>query len=170
VTSPPLQPTGTFPVQPRPRNWLERNWKWAVPVLVVSFLLLLTAFFGGLFWMITTSMRSSYLYQLAIKRATESPEVAAKIGKPLQIGWLVTGNENFSGPEGNESLSIPVSGPNGKGEIIVVAKKHGNHWNFETLEVDVAGEDEPIPLLEPELKPAPAPAPKSSPNPTGNST
>jgi hypothetical protein len=170
MTSPPLQPSGAFPVPPRPRTWLERNWKWAVPVLVVTCFLVFALFIGGIFWGVTAMTRASYPYQFAVKRATESPEVAAKIGKPLQIGWLITGNENFSGPEGNASLSIPVSGPNGKGEIIVVAKKHGNHWNFETLEVDVAGEDEPIPLLEPELKPAPTPAPKSSPNPTGNST
>lgn len=168
MTSPPLQPSGTLPVPLRPRNWLERNWKWAVPVLVVSCLLVLTLFVGGIFWAITSMMRSSYPYQLAVKRATESPAVAAKIGKPLQIGWLISGNVNFNGPEGNASLSIPVSGPNGEGEIIVVGKKHGNRWNFETLEVDVTGEDESIPLLEPELKPAPTP--ETSPSPTGNST
>jgi hypothetical protein len=168
MTSPPLQPSGAFPVQVRPRNWLERNWKWAVPVLVVSCLLVLTLFVGGIVWGVTSMIRASYPYQLAVKRATESPAVAAKIGKPLHIGWLITGNVNFNGPEGNASLSIPVSGPNGKGDIIVVGKKHGNHWNFETLEVDVTGEEEPIPLLEPELRPAPAP--ETSPSPTGNST
>ena len=113
-------------------------------------------------------MRSSYPYQLAVKRATESPAVAAKLGIPMHVGWLVSGNVNLNGPEGNASLSIPVSGPNGKGDIIVVGKKHGNHWNFETLEVDVTGEDEPIPLQEPELKPTPVP--ETSPSPTGNST
>jgi len=167
MTSPPLPPSGAFPVQPRPRSWLERNWKWAVPVLVVGCLLVLTLFVGGIFWGVMSIMRASYPYQLAVKRATESPAVATKIGKPLHLGWLITGNVNLSGPEGNASLSIPVSGPNGRGEIIVVGKKHGNHWNFETLEVDVTGEDEPIPLLEPELKPAPAP--ETSPSPTGNS-
>jgi hypothetical protein len=114
-------------------------------------------------------MRSSYPYQLAVKRATESSAVETKLGKPLQIGWLTSGNVNFNGAEASASLSIPVSGPNGKGRIIVVGKKHANHWNFETLEVDVSGEDEPIPLLEPELKLQP-PAPESSPSPTGNST
>jgi hypothetical protein len=157
-----------LPVQPRPRNWLERNWKWAVPVLVVSCLLVLTLFVGGIVWGVTPMIRSSYPYQLAVQRATESPAVAAKIGKPLHIGWLITGNVNFNGPEGNASLSIPVSGPNGKGDSIAVGKKHANHWNFETLEVDVTGEDEPIPLLKPELKPTPVP--ETSPSPTGDST
>jgi hypothetical protein len=166
VTSLPLPPSGAFTVQPRPRSWLERNWKWFIPVLVVTGVLVLTLFVGGIFWGVMSIMRSSYPYQLAVKRATESPAVAAKIGHLLHIGWLVSGNVNLSGPEGNASLSIPVSGWNGKGDNIVVGKKHAKHCNFETLEVDVKGEDEPIQLMEPELKPAP----ETSPSPTGNST
>src|SRR5271156_5960354 len=158
MTSPPLQPIGASPFPPRPRNWLERNWKWVVPVLVVTSLVVLTLFVGGIFWGVTSIMRASYPYQLAVKRATESPTVAAKLGRPLQIGWLVFGNVNLSGPEGNASPSIPLSGPNGKGQIIVVGKKHANRWNFETLEVDVTGDDDPIPLLEPDLTPQPAPS------------
>jgi hypothetical protein len=169
MTSPPLQASAALPVSPRPRSWLERNWKWAVPVLVVSSVLMLALFVGGIVWGVSSLIRSSYPYQLAVKRATESPAVAAKLGTPLHIGWFILGNVNFSGPEGNASLSIPVSGPSGKGDIIVVGKKHGNRWNFETLEVDVSGEGEPIPLLEPELKPQP-PSPETSPSPTGNST
>ena len=168
MTSPPSQPSAPFPVQPRPRNWLERNWKWAVPVVVFAGVLVLTLFIGGIFWGVMSIIRSSYPYQLAVKRATESPAVAAKLGIPLHVGWLVSGNVNLSGPEGSASLSIPVSGPNGIGDIIVVGKKHGNHWNFETLEVDVTGEVEPIPLQEPGLKPTPVP--ETSPSPTGNST
>jgi hypothetical protein len=167
MTSPPVQLSGGSPFPPRQRNWLERNWKWAVPVLVVSCLSVLTLFVGGIVWGVTSMIRASYPYQLAVKRATQSPAVAAKLGTPLHIGWFITGNVNFKGPEGNASLSIPVSGLYGKGNIIVVGKKHGNHWNFETLEVDVTGEDEPIPLLEPEVKPQPTP--ETSPSPTGNS-
>ncbi len=138
------------PFPPRPQTQFDRRRKWLVPVLVVAGVLLLALFLGGLFWGIESMMRASYAYQLAVKRATESPAVAAKLGKPLHIGWLVSGNVNFSDTEGSASLSIPVSGPNGRGRIIVVGKKHANKWNFETLELDVAGEDEPIPLLEQE--------------------
>jgi hypothetical protein len=84
MTSPPSQPSAPFPVQPRPRNWLERNWKWAVPVVVFAGVLVLTLFIGGIFWGVMSIIRSSYPYQLAVKRATESPAVAAKLGIPLQ--------------------------------------------------------------------------------------
>jgi hypothetical protein len=146
--SPPFAAPPPFP--PRPQTQFDRRRKWLVPVLVVGAVLLVTLLVGGLLWGVESMMRASYAYQLAVKRATESPAVAAKLGKPLHIGWFVAGNVNFSDTEGSASLSIPLSGPNGRGQIIVVGKKHANNWNFETLELDVAGEDEPIPLLEEE--------------------
>jgi len=166
MTTPPspasAAPPPPFP--PRPQTQFDRRRKWLVPVLVVGGVLLVTLLVGGLLWGVESMMRASYAYQVAVKRATESPAVAAKLGKPLHISWLVSGNVNFSATEGSASLSIPVSGPNGRGRIIVIGKKHANHWNFETLELDVSGQDEPIPLLEPE------PTPATSPSLTGNST
>jgi hypothetical protein len=159
---------GASPVQPRPKTWFERNWKWLVPLLVVVALFVFSAFVGGLIYIVESTLRTSYPYQLAVKRATESPAVAAKLGTPLHIGWFVAGELGFDGSEGSARLGIPISGPKGRGRIKVVGKKHASHWNFETLELDVSGQDEPIPLLEPELKPAPVP--DGSPSPTGSST
>jgi len=59
-------------------------------------------------------------------------------------------------------MSIPISGPYAAGHIIVVANKHANQWKFETLAVEVDGQDERIPLLEP--------APVKSPDANGNPT
>lgn len=159
-------PSATFAVRPprppRPQTWLERNWKWLVPLLIAIVLFVFSALIGGVIYFVESALRSSYPYQVAVKRATESPVVAAKLGTPLHIGWFVSGNLGFNGSEGSASLGIPISGPNGKGRIMVVGKKHANHWNFETLEVDVSGPDEPIPLLDPALDASPAA--------TGNST
>jgi len=168
MTTPPSPAFAAPPFPPRSQTRFDRRRKWLIPVLIVGGVLVLALFVGGLLWGVESMMRASYAYQLAVKRANESPTVAAKLGRPLQIGWFVLGSVNFSGAEGNASLSIPLSGPNGKGDIVVVGKKHGNHWTFETLEVDVTGEAEPIQLMEPALKPAPAP--EASPSPTGNST
>jgi hypothetical protein len=121
-----------------------------------------SALIGGVIYFVESALRSSYPYQVAVKRATETPVVAAKLGTPLHFGWFVSGNLGFNGSEGSASLGIPISGPNGKGRIMVVGKKQANHWNFETLELDVSGQDEPIPLLDPALDTSPAA--------TGNST
>jgi hypothetical protein len=162
MTTTPSSAFAAPPFPPRPPTWFERKWKWLVPLLILVVLVFFSTFAGGLFYLIASEFRASYPYQLAVKRATESPAVAAKLGKPLHIGWLISGNMNFSGTEGNASFSIPVSGPNGRGRITVVGKKHANHWDFETLELDVSGQDEPIVLLDPALDAYPAA--------TGNST
>jgi hypothetical protein len=139
MTSSPSPARGASPVPPRPRTWFEQSWKWLVPLLVVVVLFVCSAFMGGLIYSVQSALRSSYPYQLAVKRATESPVVTAKLGTPLHLGWFVSGSLGFNGSEGSASLGIPISGPNGKGSIKVVGKKHANHWNFETLELDVSG-------------------------------
>ncbi|MFZ3215355.1 MAG: cytochrome c oxidase assembly factor Coa1 family protein [Candidatus Acidiferrales bacterium] len=144
MTSAPPSMLGT-PPPPRPRSWLARHW---VALVIVCVFVVFPALIGSLFYGIESMMRASYAYQLAVKRASESPAVAVALGAPLRIGWLVSGNVNFNGATEDASLSIPISGPKGAGHIVVVGKKRGNRWNFETLEVDVGGQEEPIPLLE----------------------
>jgi len=162
MTTTPSPAFAAPPFPPRTQSWFDRRRKWLIPLLVVGGVLVLALFVGGLLWGVESMIRSSYAYQLAVKRANESPAVAAKLGKPLHIGWFVSGSVNFSGTEGSASLRIPVSGPNGKGQILVAGKKHANHWDFETLELDVSGQEQPILLLDPALDASPAA--------TGNST
>lgn len=132
------------------RSWYRRNRRWFVPLLIVTSILLIASLVGGFFWLIKEMLHSSYPYELAVKTASASPEVSAMIGSPVQVGWLSMGQVNFNGPDGNVSLSVPISGPSGKGDIIVAAKKHANHWTFESFEVDVEGHDEPIQLRLPD--------------------
>jgi hypothetical protein len=155
MTTRPAPAFAASPLQPRPQTWFQRNWKWFIALIVVLVIVVLSAFMGGIVYFVESALRTSHPYQLAVKRATESPVVAAKLGTPLHIGWFVSGSLGFNGSEGSARLGIPVSGPNGKGSIIVVGKKHANHWNFETLELDVSGQDEPIPLLDPALDTSP---------------
>jgi hypothetical protein len=162
MTSSPDPTTGALPLQPRPQTWFQRNWKWFVPLLVVVAVSFIAIFVGALLYGVESMFRASYPYELAVQRATASPAVAEAIGVPLHIGWFVSGSVNFSGAEGSASLSIPISGPKGRGRIMVVGKKHLNVWKFDVFEVDAQGKDEPIPLLEP----APALAPGNS---NGNS-
>ena len=159
MTAPPFPGPGALPTQPHPRTWFER---WLVTILIVAAVFIIVAFIGAVFYGIEYAFRASYPYQQAVQRATDSPAVAEKIGVPLGIGWLVLGHINSSGREGSTTMSIPISGPYAVGHIIVVANKHANQWKFETLEVEVDGQDERIPLLEP----APVKSPDANSNPT----
>jgi hypothetical protein len=123
--------------------------------MVLSVALLFGAFVGGILKLVSSIMRSSDAYKTAVQRAEESQLVTEKIGHPIKVGWFTSGNIDVSGDRGNADLSIPISGPRGKGHIEVSAKKQHGKWTYQTLEVDVDGSDTAIPLLSPEIS-APA--------------
>jgi len=131
-------------------NWFSRNWKWFVPVGALILILLAASFVGALFVLVETSFQHSDVYVQALAKARANPQVAEKIGRPLRAGWLASGNLSTSGSSGDVDLSIPLSGPKGKGTLHLVAKKSAGVWKVETLQVVVDGEMEPIDLLQPE--------------------
>lgn len=93
----------------------------------------------------------------AMMIASSSEAVRREIGQPIERGWFTTGNLSTSGDSGSADLKIPISGPLGAGSIVLVAKKKsGYDWEFEVLEVEVAGKPDRIKLLAPAL-PAEAP-------------
>ena len=155
---------GASPVQPRPQTWFDRNWKWLLALLLVLAFLVVVSFIAVVLFGVEALIKDSDPYQLAVRRATESPAVAEKLGTPIHVEWFVSGSVNFSGSDGSVNLSIPISGPKGRGHIAVVGKEHAKRWTFETLEVDVRGEDEPILLLQQgESTPPATPSPPGSP-------
>jgi len=115
----------------------------------MTFLLLSASFVGGVLFLVESSFQHSDFYTQALARARANPQVAEKIGQPLKAGWLASGNINSSGPSGDANISIPLSGPQGKGTLYVVAKKSAGVWELETLQVEIAGEAERIDLLQP---------------------
>ncbi len=129
------------------KSWLERHALWKIPLGCLTLFLLLVVFVAVLFTVITGSFRSSDVYKQAMTRAAASPDVRAEIGEPLHANWLLTGQLNVSGSSGNADLSIPVSGPGGKGVIRAVASKSGGVWRFACLQVSVEGRTGTIDLL-----------------------
>jgi hypothetical protein len=145
------------PESPRP-PWIYRHWKWFIPVFIVGGI---AGFVFVLFSAIEYSFRASDAYNFALKKAAVSPEVAARVGSPFQVAWFVAGHINLNNSDGEAALSIPISGPRGRGKIVVKGKKHAGRWTYQTLEVDVSGEAEPIPLLGPPVE-NPSPLPTKS--------
>ena len=141
-------PTALMPPAP-PKSWMARNWKWFVPTLCVLGLLMFAGFIGGIFMLVHSLMIHSDPYQVAMDRAEHSAQVESEIGLPLHVGWLITGQLNESSTGGTASMQVPISGPHGKGEIIIEAKREDGKWTFQTLEVDVIGKSDMIPLLRP---------------------
>lgn len=133
---------------PQRKSWFEKNWKWFVPVIAGEMLLVMTMFVFAILTFVFSIIRNTYPYQYATQRASESSEVADRIGAPLQFGWFVGGEYGYTGSSGHAYIQIPISGQKGRGTIIVEGDRREGRWQFHTLEVDVDGSSEPINLLE----------------------
>ena len=153
----PPQPASPYLPPPRPPNWFQRNWPWFVPTGCVGLLVVLAAFVGGIMLIVVTAMKSSDPYKVAVQRAETNERVTAALGMPVTEGWFLTGNINVNGGGGNANISVPLSGPKGKGTLYVNALKSEGVWEYQKLFVRVDGTGEAIDLNTP--APAPAPAP-----------
>jgi len=140
---------GAITPPPGPRkSWFDRNWKWFVPSGCLTVIVLFLAFVAAVFGIVETSFRSSGPYTHALALAQASSQVSDKIGRPLMPGWFVEGSININGDSGDADISIPISGPRGKGEIYVVANKIAGVWQYKTLQVEVNGQPDRIDLLQ----------------------
>jgi hypothetical protein len=120
-----------------------------VPVGCLGLLVVFAGFIALLGGVLMGGMKSTDAYREALARAQASPEVREALGEPVKAGWFVQGNVNVSGPSGNADLSVPLSGPKGKGTLYITAKKQAGKWEYEVLEVAVDGRQERIKLLNP---------------------
>jgi hypothetical protein len=109
------------------------------------------------------SVKRSNAYTQALARVQADPQVSDKIGRPIEPGWFISGSVNVNGDSGDANLSIPISGPKGKGKIYVVSKKSAGLWQFETLQVEVDGLAERIDLLQAPPAAQTAPPPMTQP-------
>jgi hypothetical protein len=133
--------------QQQEKGWFGRNWKWFVPVAFIGGLVVIGGFAVGVMWLAMTMIKSSEVYQEAIGRAVADPYVQTALGTPIEEGFLVTGNVKVSDSSGQASLSIPISGPNGKARIYAEASKSRGRWMFSRLTVEVRGTRQIIDLL-----------------------
>ncbi|MGA8012781.1 MAG: cytochrome c oxidase assembly factor Coa1 family protein [Candidatus Acidiferrales bacterium] len=137
---------GNTPTPPT-KTWFARNWKWFVPVLVCTAALTFATLLLGIFLFVTSILRSTDPYRVAVQTAAKSPLVAIRIGSPFRVGWLINGNVNVTPEDGSADLSIPIRGSHGGGHIVVSAKKENGEWKYQTREVDVNGDGSVIHLL-----------------------
>ncbi len=141
--------TPPYPLQPEPmkKSWLEHRPLWKIPLGCLTLFLLLGVSATVLITIVTTSFHNSEVYKQAMARAAENSRVRDAIGEPIRSAWLISGQLNVNGSTGNANLSIPISGPRGKGAIRAVAYKTGGVWRFTYLQVAVQGQPACIDLL-----------------------
>lgn len=148
--------TPPYPLQPEPmkRSWMERHPLWKIPLGCLTLFVLISGFGVIVITVVFSSIRHSDVYKQALTMAEGNQQVREQIGQPIEAGWLITGQLNVEGSTGNANLSIPVSGPRGKGRIRAVARKRGGIWTFSWLQMNVDGQADAIDLLA--AQPAPS--------------
>jgi hypothetical protein len=132
--------------QPSP-GWWSRNWKWFVPTgCCLTPLLLGGAVVAFLVVVIFGALKQTDVYKMAVARAKADPRVVAALGSPIDEGWYLSGKTNVNGGSGDADLSIPISGPKGKGTIYATAAKSAGEWTYSKLVVKIDSTGETIDL------------------------
>jgi hypothetical protein len=143
------QPSPITPQIPaQSKSWLARKWKLLVGLLVVLLVLGIAVVFG-IISLVMSSIKGSDVATEAMARARSNPTVVQHLGLPIGEGWLVSGSINVSTGSGDADLSLPISGPKGKGTIYVTAQKSGGVWRYTLMQAAIAGTAEKIDLLSP---------------------
>ena len=110
-------------------------------LLAVGFIFVIVSIVFG-------AMKSSDAYKAALAKAKADPRVVNALGSPITDGFFVGGQTNVSGTSGHADMTVPISGPNGKGTIYFVASKFAGQWTFSKLMVEVAKTGQRIDLIE----------------------
>ena len=129
MTAPVVPP----PLPAKPKSWMDRNWKWFVPVLAVGAMLVLGGFVAGIGAVVIGTLKRSEPYRVALERVGQVPEAVAVLGTPAQPSWWVMGNFSTSGSSGSENLQFNVTGPKGSGTVFVFAIEHDNVWTYRAM-------------------------------------
>jgi hypothetical protein len=129
------------------KGWFERNWKWFVPLAVVTFLAFIAAFALLIVHLVLGCIKDMDVYKEAMNRAQSHPAVVERLGTPVEDGYFVMGNVNMSGSSGEADLSIPIRGPKGKATLYVEATRSRGVWNYDVLEVKFRDTGERLDLL-----------------------
>lgn len=145
------------------RSWLGRNWG----KLLAAAFLCVVFFVVGIVTLLMGALRGSDVAKEAIARAKSNPLLAQRLGTPIDEGWFVGGSINVSPGAGDADLSVPISGPKGKGKVYVTAQKTAGTWAYSLMVATVEGSSDKIDLLggapaaEPQSN-TPSPAPQAA--------
>jgi hypothetical protein len=136
---PSAPPANALPPQP---GWWKRNWKIGCLGILAGIVVLAFSIIAIVF----TALKSSDAYKMALARAQTDPRVVTALGSPIEPGWLISGRTNVSGTSGHADLTVPLSGPKGKGTLYFVASKFAGKWTFLKMMVRVENTGEEIDL------------------------
>jgi len=131
------------------KNWLQRNLKWFLPVVIVV-LFLGSALFstasdaqmGGY----ATALNDDALFQDALKQAQQNAEVTKVFGtlEPIDQLAIIESNVEYSDNNNVVNLSVRVKGTQAKGRMDVTATKANNAWQYNSIKIRIKDPEQQI--------------------------
>ncbi len=123
------------------KNWFQKNWLWAVPSGCLGLFLCCALTVAGIFAGVSLTIRNTEVFTDAFAILEADPRAADALGTPIEAGWLIQGNvstEFTNGvQEGIADLTVPVSGPDGSGQLLISAQDNGGGWVYQQLELEL---------------------------------
>src|SRR5688572_20129161 len=99
------QPTITPPQRP---GWWRRNWKWFVPVTLLSLLVLGVGAVALIVTLVFGSIKSFSVCGVGVAVAKTDPAVITEPTQPIEAAWYVTANISTSGRNSNTDPPLPT--------------------------------------------------------------
>jgi len=130
------------PVQPKSR---KKMWVIIILSVLLGIFLLIAGCCTLLFVGVKKAMKSSQVYVLSIQRAQASPCATSKLGTPITAQGLPQGSANENNDSGSADLTIPIQGPQGSGNLHVIASRDNKVWTLTSLTLNVGGAQYDLP-------------------------
>lgn len=131
----------------QPATYSGGPWRSRLVLGLVS-LLAIAAFLVSLLTFIEHEIKSSEVYERSVAEARASWEVIGSLGQPINVGWFSSGEiTQASNGTGRARLTIPLSGPKGKGKLKVEAARLAGRWRFSVLQFIPPGQAPTVDLL-----------------------
>lgn len=123
------------------KNWIQRNWKWTLPLAVIviltfTLLLSLTAEHLGDFG---KAYAEPQLYAGEVTIAQQNKEVTELLGKldPIEKMAILEGEVEYSDDNSHVDLSVRITGSKGKANMSVIANRINNIWEYKKISIRI---------------------------------
>lgn len=135
------------------KNWLQRNLKWLLPVVIVVCFLGSALFstasdaqLGGY----AMALNDDALYKDALQQANKNTNVVKVFGtlQPIDQLAIIESNVEYSDNNNHVNLSVRVKGTKAKGRMDVVATKANNAWQYNAIKIRAKNPEKEIIVLE----------------------
>ena len=136
----PMSPQSSKPQ----KGWFGRNWWWVLLLAIGLPLLCCGGFIGLGAWGINKGMAELEKlppYANSVQMVENDPRSIAALGTPIEVAGLFEGattGRKFEVSDVNFTASLPVSGPQGSGMLVIDAELDtSGNWVYDTQQLEL---------------------------------